>query len=319
MRTLVSIGPPVRFAAFAAVAVLISGCGSGVVQTGSASVHSYARSWIAPQAKSGALLYLSDVASNDVAVYSYPKGELVGSLTGLGRPRGECADDSGNVWISDEGTASMIEYAHGNSDPIKALSTQGKPGGCSVNPLNGDLAVAGGRNGTVVSIFHHGKRWRDATTYSIASMKTGYFCAYDASGNLFVDGKSKSGAFALAVLPRKAAALQNVTVDQSISAPGNVQWDSKYLAVGDAGVAPTVVYQFSISGSTATLIGSTPLDGTTSVRQFWIDGKRLIGPDYDAPVGFWNYPAGGSPTKTLSKVHGYGAAVSVAPSAPPTR
>jgi hypothetical protein len=79
------------------------------------------------------------------------------------------------------------------------------------------------------------------------------------------------------------------------------------------------VYQLSVSGSTANPVGATTLNGTTSVRQFWIDGARLIGPDYDAPVGLWKYPAGGSAIKTLSNTHGYGAAVSAAVATMPPR
>jgi hypothetical protein len=90
-----------------------------------------------------------------------------------------------------------------------------------------------------------------------------------------------------------------------------VQWDGAYLAIGDTGVTPSVIDRFSIKKGKATKIGSTRLDGTTSVRQFWIDGSRVIGPDFDAPVGFWKYPAGGSATKSITTVHGYGAAVSL--------
>jgi hypothetical protein len=301
---------------------LVAGCSQGASPTVAAlASHAAARGWMEPQAKPTDLLYLSDVESNDVAVYSYPKGRLVGDLTGFGQPRAECADAQGNVWIADVVTGSIVEFAHGATAPTVALSTPGSPGGCSVSPRNGDLAVAGGVNGTVVGVFHRStrNRWRDANLYSVATMSAGYFCAYDSQGNLFVDGVDGSGRFALAELPHKGATLQSVTLDQTIKKPGGMVWDGEYITVGDAGVSPSVVYRLSVSGSTASSVGTTTLKGTTSVRQFWIDGVRLIGPDYDAPVGFWKYPAGGSPTKTLSKVHGYGAAVSSQPSGPPRR
>ncbi len=300
-----------KLAAIPLVAALVAGCSQGASPTVPLAAHAFARGWMQPQAKQTDLLYLSDVESNDVAVYSYPKGRLVGNLTGLGKPRAECADSQGNVWIADVETASIVEFAHGATAPTAALSTPGSPGGCSVSPRNGDLAVAGGLNGTVVGVFHRSNRnrWRDANLYSVATMSAGYFCAYDSQGNLFVDGVDGSGNFALAELPHKGTTLQSVTVNQTIEKPGGIAWDGTYITVGDAGVSPSVAYQLSVSGSTANPVGTTTLNGTTSVRQFWIDGARLIGPDYDAPVGFWKYPAGGSPTKTLSNVHGYGAAV----------
>ncbi len=311
-----------KLAAVLLSVTLVAGCSQGASPTvAPLASHASARGWMEPQAKPTDLLYLSDVESNDVAVYSYPKGRLVGDLTGFGQPRAECADSQGNVWIADVVTGSIVEFAHGATAPTVALSTPGSPGGCSVSPRNGDLAVAGGVNGTVVGVFHRStrNRWRDANLYSVATMSAGYFCAYDSQGNLFVDGVDGSGSFALAELPHKGATLQSVTVDQSIKKPGGMAWDGTYITVGDAGVSPSVVYRLSVSGSTASSVGTTTLKGTTSVRQFWIDGVRLIGPDYDAPVGFWKYPAGGPPTKTLSKVHGYGAAVSSQPSGPPRR
>jgi hypothetical protein len=144
-------------------------------------------------------------------------------------------------------------------------------------------------------------------------MAAGHFCGYDDAGNLFIDGtrKAKGGSFRLAELPRGAVAVVNLSVNQSISAPGQVQWDGKHLAVGDAGISPSVIYRFAISGNSATKVGATTLDDSASVRQFWIQAKSLVGPDFDSDVRFWNYPAGGSPTKTIKTVRGFGAAVSL--------
>jgi hypothetical protein len=56
---------------------------------------------MAPEAKRNELLYVSDYSSpyrsNDVLVYSYPQGKLVGKLTGFTEPAGECVDSAGNV------------------------------------------------------------------------------------------------------------------------------------------------------------------------------------------------------------------------------
>jgi hypothetical protein len=274
-------------------------------------------SWMAPEAKSEDLLYLSDMVANDVVVYSYPRGQLVGTLSGFGKPRSECVDSSGNIWIADIEGLDVVEYAHGGTTPIASLSTFGPPLSCAVDPTTRDLAVSGGLSGTVVSIYHersHG-RWSDPKRYSDAALGVPYFGGYDSAGNLFIDGltRSKNRRFVLAELPRRSQNFQNIAVSQSISVPGQVQWDGKHLAIGDSGVAPSVVYRFSIAGSTATEVGKTTLGGSTSVRQFWIAGHTLVGPDFKRDVGFWRYPAGGSPTKMLASVHGYGAAVSFAP------
>lgn len=294
--------------AFGTAAVLV-GCSASLVQPGRETTTLVGS---AQTAKIQSLLYLSDVATNDVYVYSFPQRKLVGTLMAFGKPRSECADTAGHVWIADVQAFQVVEYDHGASRPIAALSTFGAPRGCSVDPRSGDLAVTGGIEGTILSVYHQSKhgRWGDPRRYSDSSLGVAHFCGYDAAGNLFIDGASKGGSFRLAELPRGAGALVNLTVNQSIAAPGQVQWDGTHIVVGDAGVSPSVVYRFSISGRNATEVGATTLGDSASVRQFWIQTKRLIGPDFASHIGFWRYPAGGSPTKMIGDVHGYGAAVS---------
>jgi hypothetical protein len=268
---------------------------------------------ISPNAAIQDLVYLSDPKSNQVMVYGYPKGKLVAKLSNFGAPRGECADAKGNVWIVDTQALQIDEYPHGAAKPIVALSTPGEPWGCSVNPLSGDIAVAGGSKNAVIFIFHHSvkQRWRDAEVYTDKTMLTGAFCGYDAHGNLFVDGRTKNGTFALAELPHRSSTLIDLLVGSKINAPGQVQWDGKYLAVGDPGTAPSVVYDFLVYGSSLSEVRKITLQKTKSVRQFWIDGNRIIGPDFDARVGVWAYPAGGSMLYSYS-VPGFGATVSKA-------
>lgn len=269
---------------------------------------------IGPEAKSADLLYLSDVQTNKVYVLSYPQGKLVGTLAAFGQPRSECVDRQGDVWIADVQGYDVIEYAHGADKPLAALSTPWAPRGCSVDPRTDTLAVTGGNDGTILVTFHRSahNQWRDGRTYSDSSIRAGYFCGYDAHGNLYIDGLRKNGTFALSELRRRATSLAQLAVGQSIAAPGQVQWDGEHLAIGDTGVSPSPIYQFSISGSAANPVGSTVLNGTKSVRQFWIDAARVIGPDYDSSAGIWKYPAGGAPVTQITTVHGYGAVVSAA-------
>jgi hypothetical protein len=280
--------------------------------------HHEQRSWILPEAAKDDLLYLSDVATNNVEVFSYPQGRLVGTLTGFGAPRSECADRQGDVWIADTIGFDLIEYPHGGDKPIAALSTPGAPRGCSVDPKTGDLAVTGGIGGVILAVYRHRAHggWNDPKKYADFSIQRAGFCGYDAHGNLFLDGvdKARGGNFRFAELPRHREKLVDIAVTASIAAPGQVQWDGQNVAVGDSGVSPSVIYQFSVTGSSATQIGSTSLGGTQSVRQFWIAAPRVIGPDFDANVGVWKYPAGGTAIKRITKVRGYGAAVSLAAS-----
>lgn len=67
-------------------------------------------SWMEPDAKSNALLYVSDVDGNAVYVFNYPKLSSAGMLTGFSEPQGMCAirrPTSGSRTRSISGSSSM--------------------------------------------------------------------------------------------------------------------------------------------------------------------------------------------------------------------
>lgn len=264
-------------------------------------------SWMVGDAKGKALLYVSDQGTMDVYVYSYPKGKLEGTLTGFDEPSGECSDKKGNVFIINGFAQQILEYAHGGTSPIETLSDSGEfPSGCSVDSVTGNLAVTNYCSGTSgcsgtggLYVYIHAKG--SPKKYSDSGISNAYFCGYDNNGNLFVDGALNS-AFAFAELPAGKRKFTSITLDQSIEGPGNVQWDGTDLAVADTSAG--IIYQFVISGTSGTKVGSTTLEGSSYVTQFWIQGSTVIGPNYlGSKVGnveFWKYPAGGNPTKTIS-------------------
>jgi hypothetical protein len=264
-------------------------------------------SWMAADAKRMSLLYITDANNGTVSVFSYPKGQLEGTLTGFEEPYGDCTNKAGAVWIVDDETAAITEYAHGGTSPIATLSDSGEyPAGCSVDPSTGNLAVThyegpGGGQGSL-SIFKKSKG--KPVVYTDSSISRAWFCSYDDSGNIFVDGdKNGTSGFQLAELPAGSGTFTNISIDQSITVAGGVQWDGKYVAVAEENEGPDSVYQFSISGSTGTVVTSSLLTGSKNVHQFWIDParKRVIAPSASlGSAGYWKFPAGGNATKTLS-------------------
>ena len=144
------------------------------------------------------------------------------------------------------------------------------------------------------------------------------FCAYDGKGNLFVDGYAggPSYGYAFAELPRGGASFKNIKLPEPTNSTVlGVEWDGTHVAVGDwdGGSHADVVGQFAVTKRRAKLAGSTTLTGSEYVRQFWIQGTTLIGPDVDTKqVGIWNYPAGGAPIATITGFAApFGAVVSV--------
>jgi hypothetical protein len=313
------------------VAALLAGCGGSQPPIGAPGAVPQSRaiatpvdrsgSWMLPEAKGEKLLYVSD--SDTVTVYSYPRGKLVGTLHGFYLPSGQCVDAAQNVWITDLGHSRVVEYAHGGKHPIATLvAPVADPLGCSVDPTTGNLAVSSlgfGSNGAV-QIYRGAKG--TPKLYRNSAFQEYYFCGYDRDGDLFVDGQNKpSSAFEFAELPKDDTKLKRLTLNQSIKGPGGVQWDGKYVTVGDQNAS--IVYQFSISGDTGTEAGSTILGGSdvTAVLQYFIFGARLIAPNLcsvKSCVGnvlYFPYPSGGYAMKTITKRVRYprGVVVSEAP------
>jgi hypothetical protein len=288
--------------------VLCAGCAAGSTTSGTLvpATHS---SWIQPDAKKKPLLYVSSVLSNDVYVYSYADQQLVGTLTGFEEPYGLCADKMGDVWIVDDGHQQVVEYKHGGASPIATLSDPGEyPEGCSVDPTTGNLAVTNfystSGNGSV-AIYAHASG--EPATYSDPSIANFRFCGYDNKGNLFADGASTSSEFAFAELPKGGSGLTNITLQQKIEWPGGVQWDGKYVAVGDTDAG--IIYR--TNGAGGKVKGSTSLGDSNYVNQFWIAGKTVVAPSQDGgDVGLYTYPTGGSPSKTISVEEPFGATLS---------
>jgi hypothetical protein len=261
-------------------------------------------SWMAPDAKSKDLLYVSN--SKTVSIYSYPDGKLEGQIRSGYSPGGECADQKGDVFITNLATGQVLEYAHGGKKPVAILkSPSPDPVGCSIDPTTGNLAVSSLGFGSSGSVGVYKNAQGTPTIYRHSGLQEYYFCGYDAAGNLFVDGQNRNSVFKFAELPKGANALESVTLDQSIGWPGGVQWDGKYVTVGDQNVP--VIYQFVIQGKNGTKTGSTSLGGrhVSAPAQFLILGHRLIVPNQctGSCIGnvlYYDYPAGGNATKTIT-------------------
>ncbi|HZV77771.1 MAG TPA: hypothetical protein VFF63_08455 [Candidatus Babeliales bacterium] len=269
--------------------------------------HDRAKSWMESNAAKQSLLYVSNGGGDDVGVYRLPGGKAVGELTGFNAPTGTCSDQSGDVWVVDSGVSEVVEYAHGGKKPEAKLADSGALNlmGCAVDPTTGNLAVAdlGGPSGGGNVVIYVGAKG-SPTEYTASQLQFAYFCAYDDKGNLFIDGLNGSGQFLFFELPSGSTTLEAITLDQSVNFPGGVAWDGRYVAVGDqsyGGEHKSAIYRFSISGSSGTLEGTTVLTGSCDVLDFAVGSTAVAAPDAcQNTVSFYDYPAGGSPTKTLT-------------------
>ena len=267
--------------------------------------HGGSASWRSRNANAD-LLYVSDLGTNAVDVYSYPALQSQGTLTGFKAPHGICVDKAGDVFITNTGMSQILEYAHGGTTPIATLDDAGfSPVACAIDPKSGDVAVANltvsrGSGEGNLAIYPAGGG--AATTYTAPNVYFYYACTYDAKGDLFVDGSTQHvNAFGLAEMPRGAGAFSPVTLDQSIETPGGLAWKRNHLVVDDQGIASdgSTIFEFTVANGYGTEVGVTPLYDSIDVAEFAFEGGSVIGPDASGIVYIWRYPPGGSPRKAL--------------------
>lgn len=303
---------------FAAAALLAAGCGGpGASVQGPPAAQSAIRvdttgSWMAPSAERQDLLYVSD-SKGHVTVFSYPGLKQVGLLEGFKSPAGLCSDPrNGDVYVVDTNSLDLFKYKHGGTKPIKTLSVFGYyPFGCAVDPVSGDVAAANyaaqPSGPGSLSIFRAGAFF--PTTYTDSAFNAYFFCSYDDHGNIFVDGADNNSYHTeFAELQKGAASFRTVHLDKLIGFPGGVQWDGTYMALQDT--ISRVLYRFKISGSHGKSVAAMrfKIDRSTLVHQFWIQGRTIVMPYGNVSrqvhmVGSWPYPAGGSPSKSVTIAH----------------
>ena len=138
------------------------------------------QAWMAAGVSKQDLLYVTN-GNGEVTVYRYWKRALVGVLTSLTQPMGECVDAEQNVYITDHATQKILEFAHGGTKPIKTLDdSPDSPYTCSVDPITGNLAVTNDDGTSTegnLAIWPGGSGTR--VTYTDSSISRFRGCAYD--------------------------------------------------------------------------------------------------------------------------------------------
>jgi hypothetical protein len=258
----------------------------------------------------GARFFVSDLGGNVVTFYGYESLKHLGSIgpKGLNEPQGMC-NDKKTIWLANSGEMNVIHYS-ASGKVLATLADAGQtPVGCALDE-QGDLAVSnigiGGDRPGSVSI------WKNATgnptNFALPGGAQAYFVAYDPQGNVFVDSLTvhgvKSGAFSLFELVKGASTFTPIRVaGATINYPGGLQYADNALAIGDQSGSPgySVIYQTHISGSTATVVGTTDLDYATDAVQTCITpfGTIIVPDAGDGNVQIYRYPAGGTPIDTV--------------------
>jgi len=240
--------------------------------------------------------YISNFYNSEILSFDYPKSDASTGTISADEPQGECSQTGKKTWWQvNSGDDTISEFAFGGTSPIKSVTeSTGEAAGCSVSK-SGDLAVSLLGTGDVV-IFTGGT---GTGTVVADGMSSTYFIAYDPSGDLFVDGITESDTYGMSEMASGSSSFSTVTLPNSISFPGGLQWDGKYITFNDQSAHN--IYQYSVSGDVATLQGTVSLSGTSDCVQTWIAKKLVYCPDAgNENATVFAYPAGGSAKATLS-------------------
>jgi hypothetical protein len=247
-----------------------------------------------------------------VSVLTFPQGKPFATIRTPGYPIGTCSDAAGNVWVvvEEPHNWNAYEYAHGGTTTIAKIHIPNPTyaSGCAVDPTTGNLAVftgvEEGSPGPVIDIWAGARKGRPAQYAMSFSPTAG---AYDASGNLFIDGYIGSTLFfGFGELAKGSKAFATISVNARVLGyPGGVQWDGQYISVlAGNNRYQAIVFRLSVSGKVATVVGKVRLrSASTNFGPLFIQGRMAVatsGSKMDI-VRLWSYPAGGAATQTIAR------------------
>jgi hypothetical protein len=93
-------------------------------------------------------------------------------------------------------------------------------------------------------------------------------------------------------------ASNNCSSGGTIESPGRVQWDGKYLTVGD--LERNVVDRIAVTGTQGNIEATVDFNNV-QLAGSWIHGNKIVDPEPgDANVLFFDYPKGGTSTRTIT-------------------
>jgi hypothetical protein len=244
--------------------------------------------------------YVFNYYGTYASVFDYPKStQQIGSLYGAGGQG--CTNvlygyGKDIVWNAGRTNDLITEYKVPSNKVIKTLSLDYTfTSSCAMNTV-GDLAVgvllgnSYGAGGQVV-IFKNATGSPIVYTTPLARE---YFNGYDSQGNLFADGFTNSSEFGLVELPKGSSTFKTITTSNTVEFPGSVQWDGTYLTVFDQ--LTNQFFQYTVSGTMATLKHTIQLTGSSDCAQTWIVKSLVYCGDAGNDNGeVFKYPAGGSP------------------------
>jgi hypothetical protein len=255
---------------------------------------------IVPDWRAQKFEYVINIYGSYAGIFDYPKSvkeiAQINDVGGQGCSNVLHGYGKRTFWIV-AGETQITEYQIPKK-PLKTLSDSvGQPSSCAMDNA-GDLGVGildGSGSGDVVIY----KNASGSGTVYTTPLANEYFDGYDNNGNLFADGFNKSGVFGLVELSKGSSKFEKIATSNTVQFPGSVEWDGTFLTVLDQ--LANKIYQYTVSGTKATLKGTVLLQGSSDCAQTWNVGRIIYCADAGNNDGeVFNYPAGGPIVATFT-------------------
>lgn len=231
---------------------LLAGCGGAGT---TASVPPAMTPGVARHATSsdGDLLYV--VMNRETYMLSWPELKVIHKLNGFAGEFPASNPNNGDVLLN----GGESEWKHGASKPFAKLrlsSGENTQGG-AFNPTNNDIALImyTGYQSRTYWVAVYSNLYSTPVTYSVPNMQDYSHLGFDSAGDLFIDGTSNDYEPIIAELPAGSSDFIDLNVNHPIRRAEDIQWDGTYITVR----AGDKLYRLAVSGSMATLVGTTTL------------------------------------------------------------
>jgi DNA-binding beta-propeller fold protein YncE len=280
----------------------------GAVSGGSIYVHPFID--LAAIRESKIEIFVSDAENNVVNIYN-TSGKLLGQIVGLSEPQGLASDGKANLYIADTANSRIQIYAPPYNKKPTTLGDPGEyPSGVAVT-YNGEfVAVANilsttGGPGDIL-IFKKGKAGFKIVSSALARP---YFCAFDAKGNLYVDGENSAGQVVIGEIANATKGGKKFETlrytGAAISFPGGIVATTRdKIAILDQEASTIYTFNQPVKGSLGSPIATTVLTGASDIVTFAFtaSNKDLWGADAGTTgVAEFAYPASGNAIKSFSE------------------
>jgi hypothetical protein len=257
-----------------------------------------------PDAKAKAAVIISDSGTNDVYAYS-AAGKLVATITGFSEPQGLGGTKAGDFYVANTGDSNIIEYKDDYKTVVATLTDPGqRPVDVSYEETSGLVAVSNiisyvDGPGSV-SIYAKGTT-TPCVTVSSSDFAHVYFLAFDAKGNLYLDGESSSGGAVIGEIASascKSKTITSLTFKNRIEFSGGLEVTTKGdIVIGDQDGEAVYTYKPPVKGVLGSPVRTTSLTGasdpvsfslTSTDKDLWTADAGLAASEEYA------YPKGGS-------------------------